>query len=138
MEAPGPASQERRLPSSDSLIMSAPLQDDSGAHAGAVALRYDTSQPAAAVVLARRELLLAACAALVVLAMCCALGFDALMRRSQRRFDLMAARLGSVRTRAGLDADFMLVEQASIAAKTALHEVNAARDALASREPSSR
>ena len=134
----GQGTQVLRPSPSESLMMSSPLQDDSGAHAGAVAIRFDTSQPAAAVALARRELLLAACAALVALAICCALGFQALMRHSQRRFDLMAARLGSVRAHAGLDTDLLLVEQASMAAKTALHEVNAARDALARREPSSR
>jgi type VI protein secretion system component VasK len=88
------------------------------------------------VALATRELALTACAALVVLALCCALGFHALMRHNQRRFDLMASRLGSVRAHAGFDAGILLVEQASIASRTALHEVNAARDALGSREPS--
>lgn len=119
-----------------SLVMSSALHDDSGAHAGTVAVRYNTTEPAAAVALATRQLALAACAALVVLALCCALGFHALMRHSQRRFDLMASRLGSVRAHAGLDAGLLLVEQASMRSKTALHEVNAARDALASREPS--
>ena len=121
----------------ESLSMSSPLQDDSGARTGTVAIRYDTRQALAAVKLATRELLLAACAALVVLAICCAFGFHALVRHSQRRFDLMAARLGSVRAHAGPDAGILLVEQASMASKTALHEVNAARDALASRAPSS-
>ena len=119
-----------------SLVMSSALHDDGGAHAGAVAVRYNTTEPLAAVTLATRELALAACAALVILALCCALGFHALMRYSQRRFDLMASRLGSVRAHAGLDAGILLVEQASMTSKTALHEVNAARDALASREPS--
>lgn len=139
--APRLSQKEQRMPvfstrDAQSLVMSSALQDDSGAHAGAVAIRYNTSEPLAAVALATRELALAACAALVVLALCCALGFHALMRHSQRRFDLMASRLGSVRAHAGFDAGILLVEQASIASKTALHEVNAARDALASREPS--
>jgi hypothetical protein len=132
---------EQRMPAfsmreAESLVMSAALHDDSGAHSGAVAVRYNTVEPLAAVSLARRQLALAACAALVVLALCCALGFHALMRHSQRRFDLMASRLGSVRAHGGLDAGILLVEQASMTSKTALHEVNAARDALASREPS--
>lgn len=133
--------KEQRMPSfsmreAGSLVMSSSLVDDNGAHSGAVAVRYEPAEPLAAIGLARRELALAATAALVVLALCCVLGFHALMRHSQRRFDLMASRLGSVRSRAGLDAGLLLVEQASMASKTALHEVNAARDALASREPS--
>ena len=133
--------EEQRMPvfsmrDADSLVMSSALQDDSGAYAGAVAVRYNTSEPLAALALATRELALAACASVVVLAVCCVLGFHALMRHSQRRFDLMASRLGSVRAHAGFDAGILLVEQASMTSKTALHEVNAARDTLASREPS--
>lgn len=139
--APGLSPREQRMPTfsmrdAGSLVMSSALLDDSGAHAGAVAVRYDTAQPMAAVALARRELALAAAAALIVIAFCCVLGFHALMRHGQRRFDLMASRLGSVRAHTGLDAGILLVEQASMASKTALHEVNAARDVLASREPS--
>lgn len=139
--APRLSPKEQRMPSfsmreAGSLVMSSSLVDDNGAHSGAVAIRYDPAEPLAAIGLARRQLALAATAALVVLALCCVLGFHALMRHSQRRFDLMASRLGSVRSRAGLDAGLLLVEQASMASKTALHEVNAARDALTSREPS--
>lgn len=139
--APRLSPKEQRMPrfsmrGAGSLVMSASLLDDGGAHAGAVAIRYDTAQPLAAVALAKRELALAAIAALIVIALCCVLGFHALMRHSQRRFDLMASRLGAVRAHTGLDAGIVLVEQASMASKTALHEVNAARDVLASREPS--
>lgn len=139
--APRLSPVEQRMPAfsmrdAGSLIMSSPLLDDSGTHAGALAVRYDTAQPLAAVALARRELALAAAAALIVIALCCVLGFRALMRHSQRRFDLMASRLGSVRAHAGFDAEILLVEQASMASKTALHEVSAARDVLVSREPS--
>lgn len=139
--APRLSPKEQRMPAfsmrgASSLVMSRSLVDDRGAHAGAVAIRYDTTEPLAAIALARGELGLAAAAALVVLALCCVIGFHALMRHSQRRFDLMASRLGSVRAHSGLDASILLVEQASIASKTALHEVNAARDVLASREPS--
>lgn len=139
--APRLPQSEQRMPlysmrDAGSLVMSSALRDDSGAHAGAVTIRYNITETQAAVSLARRELALAACTALVIVALCCALGFHALMRHSQRRFDLMASRLGSVRAHAGLDAGILLVEQASMRSKTALHEVNVARDALASREPS--
>lgn len=139
--APRLSPEKQRMPTftkreAGALVMSASLTDDDGDHAGAVTIWYDTAQPNAAVALARSELALAAAAALAVLTICCALGFRALTRNSQRRFDLMASRLSSVRAHAGLDASILLVEQASMASKTALHEVNAARDALASREPS--
>lgn len=139
--APRLSPKEQRMPAfrmreAGSLVMSSSLVDDNGTHSGAVALRYDTAEPLAAIALARGELALAAAAALVVIILCCVLGFHALMRHSQRRFDLMASRLGSVRAHSGLDTSILLVEQASMASKTALHEVNAARDVLASREPS--
>lgn len=139
--APRLSPKEQRAPTFSmhegaSLVMSSSLLDDRGAHAGTVAIRYDTAQPLAALALARRELALAAAAALVILGLCCVLGFHALIRHSQRRFDLMTSRLGSVRAHAGFDAGILLVEQASMASRTALHEVNAARDVLASREPS--
>lgn len=139
--APRLSPKEQRMPTfsmreAGSLVMARSLVDDSGAHAGAVAIRYDTAEPLAAIAMAKGELGLAAAAALVVLALSCVIGFHALMRHNQRRFDLMASRLGSVRAHSGLDAGILLVEQASMASKTALHEVNAARDVLASREPS--
>lgn len=117
------------------LTLSAPLVNDRGTRAGTIVLHYAATPQAGALRAAVRELALGAAVSVAAIGVCCLFGFRSLLRQNQRRFNAMTSRLGAGRTQAGHDPDIALVEQVTLTAKAALHEVNSARDYLSCREP---
>lgn len=126
---------ERDAPLSRTLTLGAPLTGDAGERMGAVFLRYDSGPVLAAVQSARRWLALGVALALAAIGACALVGFRMLARASSRRFDAMARQLEAPDPHAQPDPGLLLLDQARQAARTAAHEVNAARGQLSCREP---
>lgn len=103
------------------------------AHAGGgVVVRYSAAPHKRQVAEVARTLALGGAAAVALVALCFVFGFQALLARTRRSIEAIEASVGERTIHPDADrhaAD--LVEQVNLTCKTAVHEVNAARQILA-------